>query len=81
MSKDIKAFPSKEYAATNDPDTIAEVHNYGMMLRDYFAAHASEDDIATYMPKTVGEVKLNQHHTRQWARYKHADAMMKAREQ
>ena len=53
----------------------------GMSLRDYFAAKASEEDIAEYMPTKVGEAKLYPHRTRQWARYKHADAMLKAREQ
>jgi hypothetical protein len=51
-----------------------------MTLRDYFAAKASEADIAEYMPKTVGEATLQPYRTRQWARYKHADAMLKARE-
>ena len=52
----------------------------GMTLRDYFAAKASEADIAEYMPKTVGEATLQPYRTRQWARYKHADAILKARE-
>lgn len=51
----------------------------GMTLRDYFASQASEEDIAEYMPTKVGEAKLYPHRTRQWARYKHADAMLKAR--
>ena len=52
----------------------------GMTLRDYFAAKASEADIAEYMPQTMGEAKFHPNRTRQWARYQHADAMLKARE-
>ena len=40
----------------------------GLSIRDYFAAHASEDDIARVL-----EYNMN---TRQQARYMHADAML-----
>jgi hypothetical protein len=66
----------------------------GMTLRDYFAAHATEEDICTAMDlvKKVEEVRdLGNGHkviekgypqnTRQIARYIHADAMLKAREE
>lgn len=45
----------------------------GMSLRDYFATHATEDDILYYY--RLDEVCK----TRQQARYMHADAMLEAR--
>lgn len=45
----------------------------GIMLRDYFAAHASEDDISIIVKNDLGNI------TRQEARYIHADNMLKAR--
>lgn len=48
----------------------------GMTLRDYFAAHATENDIAAYMPAVSvtagGDLRAE-------ARYLHANAMLKAR--
>jgi len=52
----------------------------GINKRDYFAAKATEEDIAEYMPATMGEARLHPNRTRQWARYQHADAMLRARE-
>jgi hypothetical protein len=57
----------------------------GMTMRDYFAAEASEEDIQEFIPATRGEAaEFQQRHgfspSRQWARYCHADAMLKARE-
>lgn len=49
-------------------------------VRDYFAAKASEEDIAEYMPATMGEAQLHPNRTREWARYQHADAMLRARD-
>ena len=40
----------------------------GLSIRDYFAAHASEDDIARVLEYNMI--------TRQQARYMHADAML-----
>ena len=56
----------------------------GMTLRDYFAAAATEKDIQEFIPATCGEAdQFQQKHgflpSRQWARYCHADAMLKAR--
>ena len=82
------AFPS-EGVVTNDG-----ILYDGMTLRDYFAAHATEEDICTAMD-SVQKVEVvrdlgNGHkvietgypeNTRQIARYIHADAMIKAREQ
>jgi hypothetical protein len=42
----------------------------GMSLRDYFAAHATEEDIEQYTWR----------HTREDAKYMYADNMLKARE-
>jgi len=55
-----------------------------MTLRDYFAAAATEKDIQEFIPATCGEAdQFRQKHgflpSRQWARYCHADAMLKAR--
>jgi hypothetical protein len=63
---------------------IKAIHESGMTLRDYFASKAMEADIKEYMPETVCEAaklkeQLGFEPTRQWARYQHADAMLKAR--
>ncbi len=73
--------------------SMGEVSHEGMTLRDYFAAHATEEDICTAMDlvKKVEVVRdLGNGHkviergypdnTRQIARYIHADAMLRARE-
>lgn len=83
------AFPAPEAARWHFADPSAYL---GMTLRDYFAAKASEEDIARMM-KLVPEVKFVRTtggisrvctelptHARQIARYIHADAMLKARE-
>jgi hypothetical protein len=63
----------------------------GMSLRDYFAAKASEEDIKFWLPmgvlvevvKETGNGKIICHQpgmfTREQARYRYADAMLKAR--
>jgi len=66
----------------------------GMTLRDYFAAKASEDDIKFWMPKGFTETVIQRDSngncyetqqaaswTREQARYRYADAMLKARKQ
>lgn len=58
----------------------------GVSLRDYFAAHATEEDIQEFVPATMGAVvDFEERHgfspSRQWARYQRADAMLKAREE
>jgi len=79
------AFPAMHY-------DLAE-NEHGLTMRDYFAAHATEEDICTAMD-LVQKVEVvrdlgNGHkviersypeNTRQIARYIHADAMLKARE-
>ena len=65
-----------------------------LTLRDYFAAKASEDDIKYWMPKGVTETVIQRDSngrcyetrqtaswTREQARYRFADAMLKARDQ
>jgi hypothetical protein len=74
MMDNLSAFP----IAIDFGDVVK--YQDGMTLRDYFAAKASEADIAEYMPETLEEAKLYPNRTRQWARYQHADAMLKARE-
>jgi len=65
----------------------------GMTLRDYFAARATEEDIKHYERSEDGEMvgvdTLGTewrrpriiYHTREEAKYRYADAMLKAREQ
>jgi hypothetical protein len=79
---------------TGGPAFPTQVASYeGMTLRDYFAVHATEEDICTAMSlvKKVEVVRdLGNGHkviergypenTRQIARYIHADAMLKARQ-
>jgi hypothetical protein len=79
------AFPSADF----------EHHEYaGMTLRDYFATHASEEDIKYWQPMGVEVTKVRElgngskqiyaapgMFTREQARYRYADAMLKAREQ
>ncbi len=80
------AYPSPRWEGWGSPQE-------GMTLRDYFAAHATEEDICTAMDlvKKVEVVRdLGNGHkviergypdnTRQIARYIHADAMLKARD-
>lgn len=42
MTQEHYAFPCKEYADTNTPGVMAEVHYPGMTLLDYFAAKAMQ---------------------------------------
>lgn len=70
----------------------ASGYNEGMTLRDYFAAKASEEDIEAHINGSKTEhivqgsdgvkriVHKNTIYTREQAKYKYADAMLKARE-
>jgi hypothetical protein len=74
------AFPSPPSQHSNGFYSTGE----GMTLRDYFAAAATEKDIQEFIPATCGEAdQFRQKHgflpSRQWARYCHADVMLKAR--
>jgi hypothetical protein len=86
------AYPTTATATrvTKDEDGASVLTNYGssagMTLRDWLAAHASEEDIQEFLPQTIGEEaeftkKRGFTPTRQWARYKHADAMLAARKE
>jgi hypothetical protein len=73
------AFPSIERALVNG--FASEVAHPGMSLRDYFAIHATADDI-----KHHSRVWSAEHHTHidvtaPVARYRFADAMLAARDQ
>jgi hypothetical protein len=58
----------------------------GMSLRDYLAAHASEEDIEWHTEYSVvideetNEIGMPDPLVRELARYAYADAMLKARE-
>jgi hypothetical protein len=72
--------------------SMGEVAHEGMTLRDYFAAKASEDDIRANiegpMQECIVEGSDGRKHithrtvkyTREQAKYRYADAMLKARE-
>lgn len=74
------------------PTYFTDQHAISMTLRDYFAAKASEEDIKHYERIEDGEMvgvdTLGTewrrpriiYHTREEAKYKYADAMLKARE-
>ncbi len=84
------AYPTSNYGAIVP---ISTGYSEGMTLRDYFATHASEEDIKYWQPmgamvakvKETGNGKMIYHepgmYTREIARYRYADAMLKAREQ
>lgn len=59
----------------------------GMSLRDYFAVHASDEDVENVMHRNSEWVDIGGYEgylsckiTRQQARYIHADAMLQERE-
>jgi hypothetical protein len=73
---------------------VTTIHESGMSLRDYFAAHASEEDIKYWQPMGVMVTQVRElrngskqlyeapgMYTREQARYRYADAMLAAREQ
>ena len=79
------AFPNPRWEGWGQPEA-------GMTLRDYFAAKASEEDIKAHIWKgytedflttgRYGEKNVIQRQarwTREEAKYRYADAMMKAR--
>jgi hypothetical protein len=63
----MKAFPSS---------TQSKVWEDGMDLRDYFAIHATDNDIFKYQ---VSESGFKEIRTREEARYMFADEMMESR--
>ncbi len=74
MSAQIKdggpAFPA-------EGPSVGQFESYGMTLRDYFATHASEADIEA---SRIAGGNLDDPRIRCFARYRHADAMLRARE-
>lgn len=66
--KDEQAFPFDEL---NQQTGCVAVQHAGMTLRDYFAIHATAQDIQRFLHAGL---------TRAQARYAFADAMLKARE-
>jgi hypothetical protein len=59
---------------------VPELYDYGgrgMTLRDYIAIHASEKDIAFYLPNSIDAGSGT---ARTYARYRFADYMLAARE-
>lgn len=78
--KVIKAFPFFRAEVKDDKgDAVTEeIYDPGMDMRDFFASEATEDDIAQWMkPYNVDRGMIQP--TREQARYRYADAMMKAR--
>jgi len=59
---------------------VADGHN-GMALRDWFATHASEEDIRCHRNarNDANGFEVDPPATREQARYRYADAMLKAR--
>ena len=84
------AFPSG-FAEPGNPEDMVHPIYKGMDLRDYFAAHASRDDYIRYINREVPidvilentdgtkSIYKSTRYTAEEARYRYADAMMKAR--
>jgi hypothetical protein len=62
------------------PDGSVVPKDPGMTLRDWFATHATEADIAAVRAHGLAADLANGLGTRYEARYIHADAMLRARE-
>ena len=67
-------------------ETTATPYAPGMTLRDWFAGHATEDDIAAHTVWTFDDelpvgYPATPDCTREQARYRYADAMLEARKQ
>ena len=84
------AFPSTFKSFNPDQH---QIHRWGMTLRDYFAAKATEEDINAHREGPMEEhivsdangrkhiTHRNTRYTREQAKYRYADAMIKARNQ
>lgn len=59
------------------PDYEGGKQTRGMTLRDYFAAHATEEDIRLTQVRNEDRTKIL---SREAARFRYADAMLKERE-
>ena len=74
------------------PAGVSHITEQGMTLRDYFASKASEEDIKAHQDGEAKEqvvddingrkwiVHSNVRYTREQAKYRYADAMMKERQ-
>ena len=71
------AFPS-EYNMSSESGASKPVGPWGVSMRDYFAAHATDED-AKYAAQVHMEITGEPTCSRQVARFLHADAMLAAR--
>jgi hypothetical protein len=74
------AFPQKWGADDSAPIGPDNPRPQGMSLRDYFAAHASEDDIGAHRQREHSGERARLIPSREAARYRYADAMLAARD-
>ena len=67
------AFPCDSIVERNQKGGLVgvEISSSGMTLRDYFAIHASDKDLQKWLDLGVSRAD---------ARFRHADAMLKARD-
>jgi hypothetical protein len=73
------AFPTERFTSYGN-GAGATTREGGMTLRDWFATHASEDDIAEHRWQGIlADGSYGYNLTREEARYRHADAMLAAR--
>lgn len=74
------AFPMNVLDQGESGRLLATETVYGMSLRDYFAAHASESDVSMYVRIDNPDGSMFRSRTREEAKYAYADAMLKARD-
>jgi hypothetical protein len=72
--------PAYPFPSTVTPEGYVQPGWHGMTLRDWFATHATEADIAAVRAHGLTADLANGLGTRHEARYIHADLMLKARE-
>ena len=92
MSKINTGGPAFPLVYVVPPENVLTVYQ-GMTLRDYFAAKATEDDVKAHQEGPITDhivegangykhiVKRSTTYTREQAKYRYADAMIKARTQ
>ena len=68
------AFPTEQHECQDN--TWNQTYEQGMSLRDWFAGHATEDDVQCWMDILY---QINKSVTREEAKYTYADAMIEAR--
>jgi hypothetical protein len=64
------------------PETDKHYKDEGMTMRDYFAAHATDEDVKAQAEvlREISPMRILPEGWRSTARYMHADYMLKARE-